>query len=220
MAIRALIFDRDGVLTYFALAEAAAFFRPLLPISIWEMAQEWQAFGEERGFPTSVDDERRFFAAFWEQECARHSLSPAQYEALLALDYTHFVRPFADAEAALRQARQAGYRTGVLSNFSLASLDASLHAAGLAESVDAACAATVIGASKPQPAAYDRIAAMLMVEPHECLFFDDEPICVAGAQAAGMYACLVDRRRQDSDVAAGVIHSLEMVPAVIERLAG
>lgn len=220
MAIRALIFDRDGVLTYFELAEAAAFFRPLLPISIWEMAQEWQAFGEERGFPTSVEDERRFFAAFWEQERARHDLSPAQYEALLALDYTRFIRPFADAAAALRQARQAGYRIGVLSNFSLASLDASLRAAGLAQSVDAACAATVIGASKPQRAAYERIATMLRVEVHECLFFDDEPICVAGAQAAGMCACLVERRRQDSDVTAGVIHSLQMVPAVIARQAG
>ena len=153
MAIRALIFDRDGVLTYFELAEAAAFFRPLLPISIWEMAQEWQAFGEERGFPMSVEDERHFFAAFWEQERARHDLAPAQYEALLALDYTRFIRPVADAAAALRQARQAGYRIGVLSNFSLACLDASLRAAGLAQSVDAACAATVIGASKPHRAA-------------------------------------------------------------------
>ncbi|MCO5243911.1 MAG: HAD-IA family hydrolase [Anaerolineae bacterium] len=215
MATRALIFDRDGVLTYFELVEAAAFFRPLLPISIWEMAREWQAFGEEQGFPTSVDHERSFFADFWDRERVRHNLSPAQYEALLTLDYTRFVRAFPDSQPALRHARQAGYRIGVLSNFSLASLDASLHAAGLADDIDTACAATVIGASKPARPAYEQIAAALGVEPEACLFFDDEPLCVEGARAAGMCAYLVDRHRQESDLAGNVIHSLAMLPALL-----
>lgn len=215
MTTPALVFDRDGVLTYFELAEAAAFFRPLLPMSIWELAREWQLFGEKWGFPTSVDRERNFFAAFWQQVRDRHGLSSAQHEALLVLDYTRFVRPFPDAQPALRHARQTGYRIGVLSNFSLASLDTSLQAAGLADNIHVACAAPVIGASKPARAAYEHIATALTVKPCDCLFFDDEPDCVEGARIAGMCAYLVDRRRQDSDLAAGIIHSLAMLPAVL-----
>lgn len=215
MTTNALVFDRDGVLTYFELAEAAAFFQPLLPISIWEMAREWQLFGETCGFPSSVDRERSFFAAFWQQVRARHGLSATQFEALLAFDYTRFVRPFPDARPALRHARQAGYRIGVLSNFSLASLDASLQAAGLADNIHVACAAPVIGAAKPARAAYEHIATALAVEPDACLFFDDEPDCVEGARDAGMCAYLVDRHRQDSDLAAGTIHSLAMLPVVL-----
>ena len=210
MTIRALIFDRDGVLTYFDLAAAATFFAPLLPISVWDMAQQWQAFGETHGFPNSMAAERTFFAAFWAQMRLRHGLSLAQHDALLALDYTQFVRAFADARPALRWGRQAGYRIGVLSNFTLASLDASLRAAGLADEIDAACAASVIGVAKPHPAAYRTIAAALHVAPDECMFFDDEALCVEGAAAAGMHGYLVDRR-QASAMAAGVIHSLDLL---------
>lgn len=213
MAIRALVFDRDGVLTYFKLAAAAEFFAPLLPISVWEMAQQWQEFGETHGFPDSMEAERTFFAAFWGQMRLRHGLSPAQHAALLALDYTQFVGAFPDARPALRWARQAGYRIGVLSNFSLASLDASLRAAGLADEIDAACAATVIGAAKPHPAAYRSIAAALGVAPGECLFFDDELLCVEGAIAAGMRGYLVDRGR-GSMPASGVIHGLDVLPTL------
>ncbi len=214
MTIRALIFDRDGVLTYFDLAAAATFFAPLLPISVWEMAAQWQEFGETHGFPSSVEAEHTFFAAFWAQMRLRHGLSPAQHDALLALDYTQFVRAFPDARPALHWAHQAGFRTGVLSNFTLASLDASLCAAGLAGEIDAACAATVIGAAKPYPAAYRAIAATLGVAPGECLFFDDELICVEGAAAAGMRGYLVDRRQGP---AAGIIHSLDLLQALVEQ---
>ena len=214
MTSRALIFDRDGVLTYFDLAAAATFFAPLLPISVWEMAAQWQEFGETHGFPSSVEAEHTFFAAFWAQMRLRHGLSPAQHDALLALDYTQFVRAFPDARPALHWAHQAGFRTGVLSNFTLASLDASLCAAGLAGEIDAACAATVIGAAKPYPAAYRAIAATLGVAPGECLFFDDELICVEGAAAAGMRGYLVDRRQGP---AAGIIHSLDLLQALVEQ---
>lgn len=213
MTIRALIFDRDGVLTYFDLAAAATFFAPLLPISVWEMAAQWQEFGATHGFPNSVEAERTFFAAFWAQMRLRHGLSPAQHDALLALDYTQFVRAFPDARPALHWAHQAGYYIGVLSNFTLASLDASLHAAGLAGEIDAACAATVIGAAKPHPAAYRTIAAALGVAPEECIFFDDEALCVEGAVAAGMRGCLVDRRQ--TSATAGIIHSLDLLQTLM-----
>ncbi|MFO7633358.1 MAG: HAD-IA family hydrolase [Caldilinea sp.] len=215
MAVRALIFDRDGVLTYFDVAAAAAFFQPLLPISVWELAEEWQRHGEWRGFPNSLAAERHFFTGFWNELSDRFQVTAVQRSALLSLDYTRFICAFPDARRALSHARQAGYRIGVLSNFSLASLDVSLAAAGLADLVDAACAATVIGAAKPARAAYVAAATALDVEPHECLFFDDEPVCVEGARAIGMHSYLVERRPQDSSPSSSTVAGLDAVPALL-----
>lgn len=214
MKYNALIFDRDGVLTYFDLVAAADFFQPLLPISVWEMAKEWQAFGEKWGFPDSLSAEQRFFAAFWAELAERHRLTTNQSGALHTLDYTRFVRAFPDAHPALQSGRTAGYRIGVLSNFSLASLAPSLAAAGLADLVDAACAATVIGAAKPQRAAYAIAAKALGVEPQTCLFFDDELACVEGARSAGMWGFLVDRH---STAAPGpdAVTTLHCLPALL-----
>ena len=106
-------------------------------------------------------------------------------------------------------------KVGVLSNFSLASLDASLRTTGLAPWIDAACAATVIGVAKPNPDAYRIAAAALGVAPADCLFFDDEQECVDGARRVGMTAYRVDRRRATHDLDAGVVADLSALPALI-----
>ena len=112
----------------------------------------------------------------------------------------------------------AGLRIGVLSNFALASLDASLAAAGLAGWIDATAAATVIGAAKPAAAAYHAILARLDAAAAETIYCDDEPHLVAGAAQVGLHAFLVDRRHAAADFAAGVIASLADVPALIDWL--
>jgi HAD superfamily hydrolase (TIGR01509 family) len=215
MNFRAIIVDRDGVLTDFEMAPAAAYFSPLLPISLWEMSDRWEAWGAKVGFPRNMAEERRFFAGFWDALADEFGLSEAARAALHAFDYTSYLRPFADVRPALDAAQQAGLKIGVLSNFTLASLEPSLEATGLADAVDAACAATVIGASKPDVKAYRIAAAALGVEPRECLFFDDEQPCVDGARAAGMTAYLVDRRRNEHDLAQGVVCDLSGIAAAL-----
>ena len=63
--IQAVIFDRDGVLTYFDTVAAGDFYQTLLPISIFELAAEWQGWGLEVGFPSTMEEEREFFVRFW-----------------------------------------------------------------------------------------------------------------------------------------------------------
>ena len=189
----AVIFDRDGVLTYFAEDEIQAFFASRLPISVGTLIGRWQAWGTRVGFPRSTDEEDAFFRGFWNSLADELQLTSAVRTELLTLSYTQFIHPFADARPALVAARAAGLRIGVLSNFSLASLNESLQIVGLADLVDIACAATVIGASKPDPAAYNTVLRALQVSPERCLFFDDEQPCVDGARAVGMHAYLVDR---------------------------
>lgn len=189
----AVIFDRDGVLTYFAEDEIQAFFAARLPISVEALVGRWQAWGTRVGFPRSTDEEDVFFRGFWNNLADQLQLAPEVRTELLTLSYTRFIRAYADAHPALVAARAAGLQIGVLSNFSLASLIESLQVVGLADLVDIACAATVIGASKPDPAAYNTVLRALQVSPERCLFFDDEQPCVDGARAVGMHAYLVDR---------------------------
>jgi putative hydrolase of the HAD superfamily len=213
----AVIFDRDGVLTDFDLAAAAAYFAALLPLSMQELATRWNAWGAIVGFPRNLEEEAKFWAGFWQQLADDFHLSPAAQGQLRQVDYTRFLQPFPDARPALLTAREYGLRTGVLSNFSLASLDGSLTAVGLADLVDAACAAPVIGASKPDQEAYLAITRALGVQPEQCLFFDDELKCVIGARQARMTAFFVNRQQASHDLPAGIVRDLAALPSILNQ---
>ena len=212
----AVIVDRDGVLTDFDMAAAALYFAPLLPITLWEMSDRWEARGAAVGFPRSLDEERRFFHGFWDALAGEFGLDANARAALHDFDYTGYLKAYPDVRPSLVQARQAGLKIGVLSNFTLASLEPSLKSAGLADVIDAACAATVIGASKPEVAAYQIAAHALGVEPGDCLYFDDEQPCVEGARAAGMTAYLVDRSQSRHDLARGIVCDLSGIAAALD----
>ena len=216
MTVRAVIFDRDGVLTDFDLVEATRFFAPRLPFSIWELSERWEAWGQRVGFPRSPAEEAVFFRGFWDSLCDELQLEPAVRADLHGFNYLSCIKPYPDARPALEAARAAGLHIGVLSNFSLASLEASLAATGLGDLIDVACAATVIGVAKPAPEAYRIVAERLGVQPEECLFFDDEEMCVIGAREVGMTAYRVDRKRQAHDLAAGIVAGLGAVPQLIQ----
>ena len=97
MTIRAVLFDRDGVLTYFDIEGAASALRPILPISIYELAQRWQAWGSAVGFPADLAQERQFFAQFWDHLSETCDLSAEQREQLNRFSYPRYVVAFPDA---------------------------------------------------------------------------------------------------------------------------
>ena len=177
-------------------------------MSLDEISDRWEAWGQQVGFPRTLSEEQTFFSGFWDQLGREFQLSSDILTQLHAFDYTTCLHPFADARPALRWARKAGLRVGVLSNFSLASLEDSLVATGLADLVDAACAATVIGVAKPAPESYLAVTRALGVEPEQCLFFDDELPCVDGARALGISAYLVDRTQATHRLSQGVVSDL------------
>lgn len=215
MKYTAVIFDRDGVLTDFDLAAATAYFGKLLPLSIQDLAARWVQWGSKNGFPGNLAEEAAFWQGFWQELADDLNLPPTVYEQLQKLEYTHFMHPYPDARPALQMVREQGLQTGVLSNFTLASLPDSLTAVGLADLIDTACAATVIGAAKPQAEAYLTVTRALGVQPTQCLFFDDELPCVQGAREIGMQAYLVDRQRSSHDLAAGVVCDLTAVSLLL-----
>ena len=85
--IDAVLFDRDGVLTYFDVDAATAFFRPLLPISLAEIAGRWRVLGAAVGFPRHLGEERLLWACFWDQLSDEFQLTAEQRAALGSLDY-------------------------------------------------------------------------------------------------------------------------------------
>jgi putative hydrolase of the HAD superfamily len=211
----AVIFDRDGVLVGVDPLKAARLFPAALPLSLEEVSERWHAWGQRQGFPRNQQEEKNFMRGLWDAISDELDLSPMLRRELYAVDYTRILVAFPDALAALRVARDQGLKTAVLSNFAMASLDASLAAVGLAEFVDVAAAATVIGAAKPAAAAYLHVAQQLGVVPASCLFFDDSPEHVAGAARLGMRAYLVDRRRDDHDLAAHIVRDLTPLPRLL-----
>lgn len=91
--------------------------------------------------------------------------------------------PDADAaalEGAVRAARAAGLRTGLLSN---AGGCGRPEWPGL---FDAVVLSGLAGVRKPQVQAYELVAARLGVRPARCVFVDDLRANVLGAAAAGM----------------------------------
>jgi HAD superfamily hydrolase (TIGR01509 family) len=214
---QAVIFDRDGVLTQFDLAAAAAYFQPLLPITLDQIIGRWIAWTATRALPQGEAGEQASWQGFWDSVSDDLALAPRIRAQLHACDFLTFLRPYADARPALEVVAARGLRSGVLSNFALGRLDESLAQAGLADLVAVAAASSRIGASKPQPAAYLWIARALQVPPAACLLFDDELPGVEGARAVGMEAYLVDRRRAAHALAEGVVRDLTALPAILEQ---
>jgi FMN phosphatase YigB (HAD superfamily) len=201
MAIRAVIFDRDGVLTEFDIDKAEELLRPLLKMSMIQLAQRWWMWNETIGVPRSEIEETDLLRGFWTSICDLEGAGDEVRQALFDFDYTVTVRPFPDTKPALKLCKELGLKVGVLSNFTLATLDQSLVTSGLAEWMDYVAAAPVIGYSKPQPESYLHVATELGVLPEECVFLDDEPQAVEGALAVGMKAYWVDRRMLRHDLA-------------------
>ena len=209
--VQAVLFDRDGVLTYFDVESATAFFRPLIPITVYELGARWHTMGAEHGFPRNLAEEQAFFARFWKQIASEFALTPQQSATLEALDYTRFIVPYPEVRMVVQQLRAANIRMGVLSNFSMASLEQSLVTVGLAEFFAVVCAAPVIGAAKPSVEAYETALAAMQTKPESCLFFDDEVQYVEGARGLGIRAYLVDRGSNAHDLQHAVVANLEPV---------
>ncbi|HNT75162.1 MAG TPA: HAD-IA family hydrolase [Anaerolineae bacterium] len=216
--IQAVIFDRDGVLTYFDFKAVMAYFKQVLPISFEELTQRWWAWRDPQSAPSTAAQEQAIFEGFWNVLAADLHLTPAQQAQLRQFDYTTIVRPFPEVPQVLQTLKRRGLRVGVLSNFELASIEASLQGAGLAAWVDVALAAPVIGVAKPDPEAYLAVARALDAPPEACLYFDDEPSWAAGARAVGMTAYTVDRSLADHDLARGIVRDLSVLSGLWDSL--
>jgi putative hydrolase of the HAD superfamily len=97
------------------------------------------------------------------------------------------VGPDEDVIAAVRSARDAGVRTGLISN----SWGTSIYDPDALEGMfDEIVISGDVGLHKPQPQIYQLAAGRLGVAPEECVFVDDLRENVRGAEEVGMTAVL------------------------------
>ena len=95
------------------------------------------------------------------------------------------MKPVESMLDAVRELRQAGLLTGLISNsWSTAHYDRDL----LSELFDAVVISADVGLHKPQPEIYLLAAERLGVDPEQCLFVDDLRENCEGAEAVGMTA--------------------------------
>jgi putative hydrolase of the HAD superfamily len=108
---------------------------------------------------------------------------------------------YPDVLPALSTLRAAGYRIGVVSNWT-ATLELTLAQVGLAEQFDIVACSAVVGAMKPDPRIFQYALGALDLEPPSALYVGDHyEVDVLGARNAGMEAVLIVRN-ETPDVAA------------------
>jgi putative hydrolase of the HAD superfamily len=101
--------------------------------------------------------------------------------------------PAADARPALRRLRDRGLALVCVSNWDYA-LPQVLDGAGLGNLLDGVVTSAAVGARKPDPAIFRAALDLAGCEPAEAVHVGDTPAeDVAGAQAAGIPALLINR---------------------------
>ena len=189
-ALGALIVDYGGVLTTDVFASFREFCERegIDPDTVRRLFREDPEALEllrslERGEIADEDFERRFGAM----------LGVADTDALVDRLFAG-MQPDEAMIDAVRRARAAGVRTGLVSNsWGTSRYDRD----GLAELFDAILISGEVGLHKPEPEIYELAAEQVGVPAELCVFVDDLPENVDGARAVGMTA-VRHRRAEDT----------------------
>lgn len=215
MQIEAIIFDRDHTLVRFDPGRVAALeaqvtaIAPALPAGA--ALRAWQNWPGP--WPRHADDEPAFWQGFWEALGRDHALSAAQIATLCsevgAIYHTCF-SAYPEAAPVLAALRTAGLRLAVLTNFELPSVDRTLAHAGLDPALfEVARTSTSLGLVKPDPRAFQAVAAELRLPAQACAVVDDLAENVAAARSIGMRGIQIDRSLPPEVAEEGRIGSLQ-----------
>ena len=124
---------------------------------------------------------------------------------------SHGLHLWEDSVSTLRELRDRGIRTAIVSNCDHSTRPA-VEALGLVEEVDATILSFEVGAAKPDPRIYAAALQALDVAAADAIFVDDQARYCEGAIDAGMRGVLV--LRDDATPAEGVSDpgGLDVVP--------
>lgn len=100
----------------------------------------------------------------------------------------------------LKELRERGYKTALLSNVGRDSLTRRFSEEELKSHFDAVVASGEVGVMKPDPEIYLHAAKQLGVEPDECVMVDDRETHCAGARAVGMQSVCYENFYEAHDV--------------------
>ena len=199
--IEAVIFDYGGVLC-----------RPPATSDIDRLAEPfglprdkfWRMYAGLRGpYDRGMIDAREYWRTM--AQCAGVLLSEAQYALLEAIDLEMWSGYNESMLALAAELRDAGVKTGILSNMltdMLAKLRAEVDWLPLFDVQVYSCD---LGLAKPDEAIYARLIEELGVAPSRTLFVDDFGPNVEGARRAGLQSVLFESEPQLRDYLADLL---------------
>ena len=143
--------------------------------------------------------------------------TPALRDRLMDLYLT--LPAFPEIPDTLWRLRQAGFVTAILSNGSLAMLDAAVHAAGLQDLLDAVLSADAVKVFKTHPRVYEYGLRQLGVRPDQVSFQSSNAWDAFAASAFGMHVVWCNRYGQQRERLPGApdheVRSLAELPALL-----
>jgi putative hydrolase of the HAD superfamily len=120
---------------------------------------------------------------------------------------------YPDVRGVLDQLRRWGVRLSVVSD-SWAGLEAAFAGLGIRHSFEGFAISEIVGCRKPDPRMYAEGSRLLAVEPHACLFIDDDPHLVLAAQQLGYHGVTLDRGAQRRTAGAVIVSLDDLLPIV------
>jgi epoxide hydrolase-like predicted phosphatase len=183
LSLKAIIFDVGGVLIRTQSRAGRERWARRLGMAAAEF--ENFVFGGESGRAAQLGHKTE--AAHWQWLGRHFGLSEAQ---LAEMRHDFFAGDVMDEALVgyVQRLRQAGYRTGLLSNYSDGARRLWQEVYPFIEHFDGVVISCEVGIMKPSPEIYVLAAAKVGVTGPESLFIDDFSQNVAGARAVGMAA--------------------------------
>ncbi|MBI3328318.1 MAG: HAD family phosphatase [Nitrospinae bacterium] len=180
MAIRAAVFDMDGVIV------------DSEPYSVQALVEVLREHGIE---PTAEDLGRSYgrtvredFTHYFRKYGVTADLDAAisrKHARYYSLAEGH-LKPFAGVVSLLERLRKRAYRLGLASSGDQKKVAFGMHALNLVGTFEAVVTGDDVRQSKPHPEIYLIAAQRLGIQPSECVAIEDAPAGVESAKRAGM----------------------------------
>jgi 2-haloalkanoic acid dehalogenase type II len=229
VAIRGILFDLD-----FTLVDNDVGWRELWPPVAARFAERYPGFDPDEFLSRSYEFADRHYELLlngeidydtYRRDYVSHGLEPwGELDDELFAAYSEartrsvdLIELFEDAVETIRALRVRGLKIGILTNGPSDLQRRKLRRIGIEQEVDAVAVSEEIGASKPDPQAYERAVAMLGLQPAEVAMVGDHVVNdVAGALAAGLAAAVwVERRPGELPEGAHLARELAEVPKLL-----
>lgn len=223
--IRACVFDAYG--TLFDVHSAITQYRSQLGEHADLVSQLWRTkqleytwlrslMGTHADFWHVTQDALDF--AFAAHGITSSDLRSALMEAYLRLDC------YPEVPETLRQLRQQGYRTAILSNGSPSMLHAAVQHAGIQDLIDVVLSVETVGIYKPAPQVYHLAMERMSMTAAQISFQSANAWDVVGASNVGMRVIWINRFRQHMErlgcVPGAELPALADVPALLGSAPG
>jgi len=229
---QALLFDMGYTLVYFEPPTRAIIQAALRDVGVERSASEieaaieavWGAYYRQAAtatFPPTEAHDRQTQRRLSERLLTELGL-PAQdlvtaYRRSVEarFDRPGVVRPYAEVVTVLTHLQEAGYRLGIVSNWSW-NLRQRVAQAGLAGFFETIWASAYAGCNKPHPAIFCQVLEQMGVPPGQALYVGDSyEHDVVGARNAGLDVVLLDREGTAQDPDCRVIRDLRQLEPLL-----